>query len=288
MKQMSNAEYYRGGETRLYSIRNPKTIRGVLLMIFRSTKVFLIFLMSFVVLTGCERTQKVLIDSMSLKTPSLSSLDMESTPVKLVIFNDYPAGGKETYLEWVASVASTLQAPQEVVRIRAYDNLDPSMGPDRMVEFEFGSFSDAESYLNRPEIAAILENVPDGTSNVQTFTFIQHSVYPKERVGDWKIKIIHLTDYPLGETQAYLDLVESLMATLIAHGALKAIAAYANYYDETPRQLVTFEFATEADANAYGQIEKIRVIAAEQDRQTADGKLYRFELRSDYINTGQP
>ncbi len=259
-----------------------------MLMIFKFAKVFIIFFMSFVVFTGCERTQKVLIDSMPSKTPSMSSLDMESTPVKLVMFADYPAGGKETYLEWVASVASTLQAPQEIVRIRSYDNLDSSMRPDRMVEFEFGSFSDAESYLNRPEISAILENLPDGTSNARTFTFIQRSVYSKEAVDDWKIKIIYLIDYPLGGKQTYLDWIESVMATLITPDELKANASYDNYYDETPHRLATLEFATQADANAYEQIEEIRMIEAELDTRTADWKQHRFELRSDYINTGQP
>ena len=255
------------------------------MMIFRFAKVFLIFLMSFVVFTGCERTQKVLVDSVPSKTPSMSSLDMASTPVKLVTFVDYPAGGKETYLEWVASVASTLQAPQEILRIRSYDNLDPSMRPDRMVEFEFGSFSDMENYLNRPEIAAILENPPDHTSTVHTF--IQRSEYSKE-AGDWKIKTVHLIDYPLGGKQAYLDWVDSVASTLIAPDELKAIASYDNYYDETPHRLTTFEFATQADAYAYGQIEEIRAIEAERDKRTASRKEHRFQLRSDYINTGQP
>ena len=247
-------------------------------MIFKFSKVFLIF--CFVVFAGCEQTQKVLMDSMSSKTTDMSS------PVKLVTFVDYPAGGKETYLEWVASVASTLQAPQEVVRIRSYDNLDPSMRPDRMVELEFGSLRDAENYLNRPEIAAVFENRPDGT-NVQTFTFTQRSAYSKE-AGDWKIKIIHLTDYPLGGKQAYLDWVDSVASTLIAPDTLKAITAYDNYYDETPHRLVIFEFATPADASAYEQIGEIRAIEAERDRRTASHKQHNFQLRSDYINTGHP
>ena len=255
------------------------------MMIFRFAKVFLIFLMSFVVFTGCERTQKVLVDSVPSKTPSMSSLDMASTPVKLVTFVDYPAGGKETYLEWVASVASTLQAPQEILRIRSYDNLDPSMRPDRMVEFEFGSFSDMENYLNRPEIAVILENPPDHTSTVHTF--IQRSEYSKE-AGDWQIKTVHLIDYPLGGKETYLDWVDSVASTLIAPDELKAIASYDNYYDETPHRLTTFEFATQADAYAYGQIEEIRAIEAERDRRTASRKEHRFQLRSDYINIGQP
>ena len=47
---------------------------------------------------------------------------MEAKPIRLVLFIDYPEGGKDAYIEGLASVAETLQAPEELVRIRSYDN----------------------------------------------------------------------------------------------------------------------------------------------------------------------
>ena len=35
------------------------------------------------------------------------------------------------------------------------------MSPNLLVEFEFGSFADAPTYLNRPEIAAIFDEMPN-------------------------------------------------------------------------------------------------------------------------------
>ena len=60
---------------------------------------------------------------------------VEAVPVKLVWFIDYPENGKDAYLQWVSSNAPTLQAPEEVNRIRSYDNLE-DVGPRRFVEFE--------------------------------------------------------------------------------------------------------------------------------------------------------
>lgn len=257
-------------------------------MIFRLPKVLFGLFIGLIVLTGCDMTQKVLMNSGISEATSPSSPDMAATPVKLVTFVNYPETGKETYLEWIASVAPTLRTPQEVIQIRAYDNLDPSMGPDRMVEFEFASFNDMDTYLNRPEIAAISEEQLTYASDTTTHTFIQRSDYAKEATGDWQIKGVYLIDYLPGGKQAYLDWIESVSPILIAPDELKAIASYDNYYGETPQRFVTLEFATQADVDAYEQIEELKAIEAQLDTRTASWELHKFELRSDYINTGQP
>ena len=74
--------------------------------------------------------------------------------------------------------------PAEVVRIRSYDNEDPEMSPNRLVEWEFNSFLDMATYLNRPEIAAILEDIPNHSSVSTAHTFIQRSDYSKDAEGD--------------------------------------------------------------------------------------------------------
>src|SRR6266545_2946423 len=42
--------------------------------------------------------------------------------IKYVYEIDYPPGEKRKYLEWVRSIADTLQAPGELKRLASYDN----------------------------------------------------------------------------------------------------------------------------------------------------------------------
>lgn len=215
---------------------------------------------------------------------TMTGMAMEMMPVKLVWFIDYPEGGKDAYIAWVASIAPTLQAPEEVVRIRSYDNEDPEMSPNRLVEFEFKSFLDAATYLNRPEIIAVLEEIPNRSSDTTVHTFIQRSDYSKGEEGNWMVKGVYLIDYPLGGKQAYLDWVDSVSETLVEPSQLKAIASYDNYYGESPHRLVELEFASQADAAAYEQLEDIMAVEAELDNRAGSWMVHTFELRSDYIN----
>ena len=144
-----------------------------------------ISIIGLIALTGCERVQDVVMDSMPPEDTT-----MEVTPVKLVWLIDYPEGGKDAYIAWVASIAATLQAPDEITRIRSYDNQDQTTSPNRLVEFEFDSFLDVAAYLNRPEIAEILGDLPNHTSDVTVHTFIQRSNYAKTKEGNYPIKCV--------------------------------------------------------------------------------------------------
>ena len=241
---------------------------------------FLIFsIVVLIALIGCERVQNVVMDSMS---PEDSMV--EAIPMKIVLLIDYPEGGKDVYLEWVRSVAPTLQAFEEVRRIRSYDNEDPTMSPNRLVEYEFDSFLDMATYLNRPEIAEIMSELPNHASDVSLYTFIQRSDYSKGEEGNWPIKGVLLINYPLGGKQAYLDWVESVSSITVGPPQLKTIASYDNYYGETPHRLVEFEFASQEDAEIYEALEDIMAIEAELDNRTGSWSNHTFELRSDYIN----
>ena len=245
----------------------------------------LIILIALVALAGCEKAQRVVVDGVPAdSTMDETMTDMEAVPVKFVLLIDYPEGGKDAYIAWVASVAPTLQAPEEVVRIRSYDNEDPEMSPNRLVEWEFNSFLDMATYLNRPEIAAILEDIPNHSSVSTAHTFIQRSDYSKDAEGDLPVKGILLIDYPLGGKQAYLEWVASISSALVAPPQLKATASYDNYYGESPHRLVELEFASQEDSDAYEALEGIMAIEAELDNQAGSWVSHTFELRSDYIN----
>ena len=224
----------------------------------------IISVVTLIALTGCERVQDVVMDSMPPEDTT-----MEVTPVKLVWLIDYPEGGKDAYIEWVQSVVETLQAPDEVNRIRSYDNQDQTMSPHRLVEFEFNSFLDAAAYLNRPEIAKILADIPNYTSVAALHTFIQRSDYSRGEVGNWPVKGVLLINYPLGGKQAYLDWVASISSTLVGPSQVKTITSYDNYYGESPHRLVEFEFASQEDATAYDELEDIMTIEPELDVRTS-------------------
>ena len=250
-------------------------------MNLKCPNLFFIILIALIALTGCEKAQRVIVDD--------TMMDREAIPVRLIWFIDYPEGGKDTYVDGIASVAETLQAPEELVRIRSYDNQDPEMSPHRLIELDFKSFLDAATYLNRPEIAAISADLSNHANKATAYTFIQDVdyTYAKEEEGNWQIKHVYLIDYFLGRKQVYLEYAKDLSTVLIPPTQLKAIASYDNYYGGSPHRLVELEFATQEDAAAYHALEEV-IQAAEAELENQAGNwsqvLHKFELLSDYIN----
>ena len=250
-------------------------------MNLKCPNLFFIILIALIALAGCEKAQRGIVDD--------AMMDREAIPVRLIWFMDYPEDGKDAYVEGIASVAETLQAPEELVRIRSYDNQDPEMSPHRLIELDFKSFLDAATYLNRPEIAAISADFSNHANKVTAYTFIQDVdyTYAKEVEGNWQIKHVYLIDYFLGRKQVYLEYAKDLSTVLIPPTQLKAIASYDNYYGGSPHRLVELEFATQEDAAAYHALEEV-IQAAEAELENQAGNwsqvLHKFELRSDYIN----
>ncbi len=254
-------------------------------MNLKLANLFLITLIALVALVGCEKAQKMVVDGMPSADATMDETmtDMEKIPVSLVWLVDYPEGAKDVYLEWIASVAPTLQAPAEVNRIRSYDNNEETT-PHRFVEFEFDSFVDAMMYMNRPEIAAVFEDLPNHATQVSAHTFIERSDYAKIEGDDWPIKGIIFVDYPLGGKAAYLEWVASVSSALVGPPQVKAVSSYDNYNGESPHRLVVLEFASQEDIDLYEELEDIMAIEAELDNQASNWVLHTFELRSDYIN----
>ena len=253
-------------------------------MTLRFANLFLVILITLVALAGCDKAQKTVLDVMPADaTMDETMTDIEATPVKLVWLVDYPEGEKEIYLEWVATVAPTLQAPVEVNRIRSYDNRE-EVSPNRFVEFEFDSFVDAMTYINRPEIAGVLNDLPNHATQVSAHTFIERSDYSKAGEGDWPIKGVILIEYPLGGKAAYLEWVASISHILVGLPQVKAISSYDNYNGETPHRLVELEFTSQEDVDAYKGLEDVMAIEAELDVRAGSWVLHVLELRSDYIN----
>ena len=254
-------------------------------MILRLTNLSLILLIALIALAGCDRAQRTVLDvTPADATMDEAMTDMDASPVKLVWLVDYPEGQKEVYLEWIAAVAPTLTAPEEVNRIRSYDNVEPDVSPHRFVEFIFDSFVDAMTYMNRPEIAAVFEDLPNHATKVSAHTFIQRSDYSKTGEDDLPIKGIIFVEYPLGGKAAYLEWVASISEALVGPPQLKAVTSYDNYNGENPHRLVELEFSNQEDIDTYEELEGIMAIEAALDNRAGSWVLHTFELRSDYIN----
>jgi len=76
--------------------------------------------------------------------------------IKFVYEIDYLPAQKRAYLEWVRSVAGTLQQPAELKRLTSFDNVF-SASPQRVVEFVFESLEDGARYFERKEISRIFQ-----------------------------------------------------------------------------------------------------------------------------------
>ena len=267
-------------------------------MTFKLGSMLLIALIALVALTGCEGVQDLFMDTMSSMDDEMDGMDtgmsmdtgmddgtvdMDAALVKLVWLVNYPLGGKDDYIAWIASVAPTLKAPEEVKRIASYDNFHGE-NPHRFVEFEFNSFADAMTYLNRPDIAQVFRALPDHSSEVSTHVFIERSDYSKTENPTRKIKVVYLVDYPLGGKAEYLAWIASVAPSLQAPEEVKRIASYDNYHGASPHRLVEFEFDSIEEANAYMERDGVRAVSAEFPNRASRATVLTYELRSDYLS----
>ena len=90
-------------------------------------------------------------------------------PIKGVIFIEYPLGGKQAYLEWVASISPMLVGPPQVKAIASYDNYNGE-SPHRLVELEFANQEDATAYAELEDVMAV-----EAELDVRTGSWIQHT-----------------------------------------------------------------------------------------------------------------
>ena len=102
--------------------------------------------------------------------------------IKYVYEVDYPLGEKRKYLEWVRSIADTLQAPGELNQLASYDNVF-SATPHRIVEFTFDSLEDAARYFGRKEISLILSELPAHGTNISIKVLALRGDYSKDAVA---------------------------------------------------------------------------------------------------------
>ena len=98
--------------------------------------------------------------------------------IKYLLTVDYPLGGKTDYIEWVKAAGQTLQAQPEVMGMASYDNYYGA-SPNRVIEVEFGSTTDAAAYFDRAEIRAIMEDWSNHGVNAAVHVLALRSDYTK-------------------------------------------------------------------------------------------------------------
>ena len=272
---------------------------------FKLGSMFLVALIAVMALIGCDFTKDMVVDAVSGTNPdgvdamhTMSSADdvmdmmsdadtvindTEPAPVKLVWLINYPVGGKTDYIAWIASVASTLQAPEEVKRIASYDNVRGE-NPHRLVEFEFDSFVDAATYLSRPEVAEVFISLPDHTNQASMGVFIRRSDYSKDENASRQVKLVYLIDYPLGGRAAYLEWVASVAPSLQSPEEVKRLASYDNLHGVSPHRLVESEFDSIEAANTYLEQPEVQAVNIELLDRAGRVTQLLFEQRSDYTN----
>jgi hypothetical protein len=100
--------------------------------------------------------------------------------IKYVYEVDYPLGEKRKYLEWVRSIADTLQAPSELKRLASYDNAF-SASPHRVIEFTFDSLEDAGKYFDRKDMVRIFQGeLPAHGTNIHVKVLTLRGDYGKD------------------------------------------------------------------------------------------------------------
>ena len=100
--------------------------------------------------------------------------------IKYVYSIDYPLGKKREYVDWVRSIADTLQKPDELKRLASYDNVF-SASPQRIVEFSFESLADAATYFERPEMIRVFQGeLPQHGMNVGITVLRRLTDYAKD------------------------------------------------------------------------------------------------------------
>ena len=100
--------------------------------------------------------------------------------IKYVHSIDYPPGQKRAYLDWVRSIADTLQKPDELRHLASYDNVF-SASPQRIVEFSFDSLEDAARYFERPEMIHIFQGeLPQHGTNIKIAVMRRLTDYSKD------------------------------------------------------------------------------------------------------------
>jgi len=212
---------------------------------------------------GCQRVQKIL---------AQDDMVVESDPVKVIWIIEQSKDIKDDLSSLY--IDPVLKSPQELVRVRYYTNVDSAMSPTTLIQFEFDSFSDASKYMNRPEIAEIMDF--SDALNSAVFTFIERSAHLSGVEDVYPVMGVLFLDYLPGDRQSYIDWVNSMRPDVIDRPYLKLINTYENYYNVSPNRFVELGFSNIDDVDTY--LKDSESFFKDLNVRTSSWEFYVFKL----------
>lgn len=208
-------------------------------------------------------------------------VNAQNGSIKYVYTIDYPMGGKGAYIDWVKSIVSTLQKPEELISIASYDNYF-SESPLRVVEFEFANNLDAAKYFDRPEIRNVVDQTVDHGITKRIYVLNKRGDYNPGESKRGNIKYVHTLDYGVGNRAKYIEWVKSVVKTLQAPKEVKRITSYDSYFNDSPNRVIEFEFETIEDAIKYFEMPEIKSVVEKSSEISPNHHLTVLKLRGDY------
>ncbi|OGU71001.1 MAG: hypothetical protein A2V93_02585 [Ignavibacteria bacterium RBG_16_34_14] len=209
------------------------------------------------------------------------TVNAQSGSIKYVYTIDYPMGGKAAYLDWVKSIISTLQKPDELISLASYDNYFNET-PERVVEFEFANNLDAAKYFDNPEIRNVVGQVVDHGITRGVFILNKRGDYNPGEKGRSNIKHVFTLDYGVGNKSAYMEMVKTVVKTLQTPKEVKRITSYDNYLNSSPNRVIEFEFDSMEDCIKYFEMPEIKSIVDNSVSMSVNHRVSALKLLKEY------
>lgn len=211
-----------------------------------------------------------------------SSLAQSST-VKYVYTLDYPMGEKAGYLDWISSIASTLQEPDELLSIASYDNYF-NASPQRYIEFVFANTADATKYFENPGISRIVDELVNHGINVDIHLIKGRGDYNIENEQRRAIKYVFNLDYGLRGKDEYINWVKSIVHILQKPEEIRKIESFDNYFNASPNRFIEFEFDSMEDAIKYFDFPEVKEVVEMSTEKSINHSISVLRLRGDYYS----
>jgi hypothetical protein len=214
---------------------------------------------------------------------TISSSLAQSSTVKYVYTLDYPMGEKAEYLDWISSIASTLQEPAELLSIASYDNYF-NASPQRYIEFVFANTADATKYFENPEISRIVDELVNHGINVDIHLIKGRGDYNIENEQRRAIKYVFNLDYGLRGKDEYINWVKSIVHILQKPEEIRKIESFDNYFNASPNRFIEFEFDSMEDAIKYFDFPEVKEVIEMSTEKSINHSISVLRLRGDYYS----
>jgi hypothetical protein len=214
---------------------------------------------------------------------TISSSLAQSSTVKYVYTLDYPMGEKAEYLDWISSIASTLQEPDELLSIASYDNYF-NASPQRYIEFVFANTADATKYFENPEISRIIDELVNHGINVDIHLIKGRGDYNIENEQRRAIKYVFNLDYGLRGKDEYINWVKSIVHVLQKPEEIRKIESFDNYFNASPNRFIEFEFDSIEDAIKYFDFPEVKEVVEMSTEKSINHSISVLRLRGDYYS----